>query len=227
MVDFKRHIDTLRMMFEGHSNALAEMERVRARFSEGAWDEARDRMEADIGRRSAEIERYVKRHILRYPYYHERHVEKLADFHKSAKYEQSVFIMSKFPDGDDDVSKRLQHVIDLVREETSTHGFTARLASDKHYHSMLWDNVELHALGCCRGIAIVENRSRPAFNPNVAMEWGWMRAMGKPVLFLMEQGFMHQPADWQGLLQEQFSWDDPDATVKPAVRRWFETMAGE
>jgi hypothetical protein len=37
-----------------------------------------------------------------------------------------------------------------------------------------------------RGIAIVEDRFNPNLNSNVAMEWGWMRAMNKPVLYLVE-----------------------------------------
>jgi len=227
MADFQRHIETLRMMFDGHKSALEEMERARARFSEGAWDEARDRMESDIVRRAEEIERYLKRHLLRFPFYHERHFEKLAEFHKAGKYRQSVFIMTKFPEGNEEPAQRLTEIINLVRSEIADRRFIPRLASDKRYHPMLWDNVELHALACCRGIAIVEDRYEGGLNPNVAMEWGWMRAMGKPVLFLMEQTFQHQRADWQGLLQEQFSWEDPAATVRDAVGRWFETTSEE
>jgi hypothetical protein len=49
-------------------------------------------------------------------------------------------------------------------------------------------------------IARVEDRHRNELNPNVAMEWGWMRAMGKRVCFLRESGFKNFRADLGDLL---------------------------
>ena len=65
------------------------------------------------------------------------------------------------------------------------------------YFDDVWSNVELYLLGCRYGIAIVEDRFKPELNPNVAMEWGWMRGLGKDVLFLVEkQAHKFVSADW-------------------------------
>jgi len=100
-------------------------------------------------------------------------------------------------------------------------GYTPRIAKRTTYHDWLWDNVELYLLACSRGIAIVEDKYRPELNPNVAMEWGWMRAMGKPVLFLAEQSFAHGRADWDGLIKHRFDWLDPARGTKEAIESWL------
>ncbi len=70
-------------------------------------------------------------------------------------------------------------------------------------------------LTCARGIAIVEDRFNPKLNPNVAMEWGWMRAMKKDVLYLVEKAVPAEqiPADLMGLIRSRFNWDDPEADI--------------
>lgn len=61
----------------------------------------------------------------------------------------------------------------------------------------------------------------PELNPNVAMEWGWMRAMGKRVLFLREDGFAHGRAYSGGLRTGSFDWDAPEPGVSTALTEWF------
>jgi hypothetical protein len=53
------------------------------------------------------------------------------------------------------------------------------------------------------------------------MEWGWMRAMGKRVLFLREKGFAHGRADLGGLRAWNFDWDDPEPGVLTALEAWI------
>jgi hypothetical protein len=81
--------------------------------------------------------------------------------------------------------------------------------------------VELHLLGCQQGVAIVEDRYLSELNPNVAMEWGWMRGMGKPVLFMVEEGFRHSRADIRGLIEDSFRWTDPEAGMTSAITTWL------
>jgi len=100
-------------------------------------------------------------------------------------------------------------------------GYIARIANEVHYHPILWDNVELYLLGCRRGIAIVEDKYLPELNPNVAMEWGWMRGMGRNVLYLVEKDFKKQRADWGGLIESPFDWTNPGSDIKAAVKAWL------
>ncbi len=85
----------------------------------------------------------------------------------------------------------------------------SKLATGARIHEWLWNEVEIHLLGCATAITIVEDRYRPELIPNLAMEWGWMRAMSKRVLFLREGSFAHGRADLGGLRSWTFDWNGP------------------
>src|ERR1700752_2940242 len=141
--------------------------------------------------------------VVDFPPQHTRHSLELDKFHQTAKFDKSIFIMTKFPDAKAPaaLNTELNVVIQAVRDAVTQAGYVARLASDVQYYGILWDNVELYLLGCFRGIAIVEDKYIPELNPNVAMEWGWMRGMGRKVLYLVEKDFKKQRADWGGLIE--------------------------
>jgi hypothetical protein len=165
--------------------------------------------------------------LVRYPPFHGRHFDKLADYYRcaSCSFEKSVFIMTKFPESGTAADQQLQKIIEAVRGAVTECGHVPRLASDAIFHSQLWDNVELYLLGSSRGIAILESKYKPELNPNVAMEWGWMRGMGRDILPLVEQDFAYRRADWGGLIEHKFEWDKPDSVCE-AVRRWLRGAAG-
>lgn len=159
--------------------------------------------------------------LITFPPYHLRHFPKLEEFHKIAPYDKSVFIMTKFPEGATALDAELKRVIKAVEDAVKKCGFTPRIASGKRYHPGLWDNVEVYLFGCQRAIAIVESKYRNELNPNVTMEWGWMRGMGKDVLYLVENTFDLDRADISGLLQDRFPWDAPEAAIDQAVTQWL------
>jgi nucleoside 2-deoxyribosyltransferase len=70
-------------------------------------------------------------------------------------------------------------------------------------------------------VAIVEDKVKSELNPNVAMEWGFMKAMGKPVLYLEEESFKERRADWSGLIRDPFAWDDPMPGIEKAITNWL------
>lgn len=142
----------------------------------------------------------------------------LANFWGQTPAQRSVFIMTKYPDGADaQLDQQLQAVIDTVVAAVTARGYHPHLAIKKKLHANLWENVECHMLGCARGIAIVEDRFNPKLNPNVAMEWGWMRAMRRPVTYLVEKAVAVVPADVAGLIQSRFDWLDPQADIPQRV----------
>lgn len=159
--------------------------------------------------------------LLKVPPWHSRHRTALGAFLKEGDSESSVFVMTKFPEGDGELDQRLNGIIELVRTGLAERGKLARLATGARFHEWLWDEVEIHLLGCATGIAIVEDRYRPELNPNVAMEWGWMRAMGKRVHFLRERDFAHGRADLGGLRAWDFDWNAPEAGIETALTEWF------
>lgn len=161
--------------------------------------------------------------LTRFPPYHGRHAPLLETFHQGGLYNQSVFIMTKFPDpqSQDAGDVRLREVIGAVQAAVARCQHTPRIASENNYHNSLWDNVELHLLGCSRGVAIVEDKHSQELNPNVAMEWGWMVGMGRRVLYLVEKDFQHSRADWGGLIKEPFDWGGDLKDIAQAVHKFL------
>jgi hypothetical protein len=149
----------------------------------------------------------------------------LQEFHAFASFERSIFVMTKFPEPDvrrqTDDDRKLERVINKVREAVSLKGYTARLAIDKSFDPVLWKNIEIYLIGCSKGIAIVEDKFGESINPNVAMEWGWMRSSRKNVLYLLEKKFENRKADFEGFLYADFSWDFPEEDVAAAVAKWL------
>jgi nucleoside 2-deoxyribosyltransferase len=76
-------------------------------------------------------------------------------------------------------------------------------------------------LCCSRGIAILEDRVADEFNPNVAIEYGFMRALNKPALLLADKAFRNLRADIVGTLRETFDLTDIEATIPLAIERWL------
>lgn len=185
----------------------------------------KDEMQADREKQIVNNEALILRalaELVAFPPHHVRHFPTAEDFSRVAPYERSVFIMTKFPEGQDPVDRELERVITAVKDAVTACGFTPRIASERRYHPGLWDNVEAYLFGCQRGIAIVEDKYRRELNPNVAMEWGWMRGMGRDVLYLVERTFTLGRADMAGLLEERFDWDNPEPAITAAVRRWLQ-----
>ncbi len=162
--------------------------------------------------------------LVLFPPHHGQYSQQVEQFCKTTPSDKLVFIMTKYPDGKD-ASKdaQLKRVIDSVKDSVTNCGFLPRLAADNKYHANLWENVEIYLLACGRGIAIVEEKFRPQLNPNVAMEWGWMRAMGKRVLYLVERDVEFEPADVGGLIKDRFHWDNPEPDVRKAI---FQELTG-
>lgn len=186
-----------------------------------AW---RDEQDSQIKSRIEKLDAYKRdlvEDVLRFPPQHRRHAQAVEAFHKTCAYEKAVFIMTKYPDGNDTLDRELEAVIAAVTDVVVACGYKPHLALDKKYHPILWDNVELYLLGCSRGIAIVESMYKQELNPNVAMEWGWMRGMARDVLYLVEDSFDLTRADWGGLIQDRFPWANPRPAITRAVTQWL------
>jgi hypothetical protein len=155
------------------------------------------------------------------PPHHLQYGQLLEQFNQVLKgkpYERRVFIMTKYSDGANaQLDAQLKTVIDTVKDAVRARGYHPQLAAETKLHPNLWENIECQMLACGRGIAIVEDRFNPKLNPNVAMEWGWMRAMKKPVLYLVEKSVAQMPADVAGLISSRFDWDDPKADIPQLI----------
>src|SRR5262249_39552272 len=134
-------------------------------------------------------------------------------------YEANVFIMSRFQPG----NRLLEELDKELRAVLRGHGVDPVRADDKMYmrDRNLWNNVCVYMICCKYGIAVLEDRVVNEFNPNVALEYGFMRALDKPTLLLADSGFRNLRADIIGTLREQFDITDIEGTIRAPVETWL------
>lgn len=140
-------------------------------------------------------------------------------FDDHPEYNKNVFIMTRFVS-----ENRLLEELDFeVRRVLRSNGLNPLRADDKMYlrDRNLWNNVCVYMTCCKYGIAILEDRIANEFNPNVAIEYGFMRALNKPVLLLADTGFRNLRADIIGTLREQFDITDIKGSVDKPIITWL------
>jgi hypothetical protein len=64
------------------------------------------------------------------------------------------------------------------------------------------------------------------FNPNISIEYGFMRGIGKRVLLLKELRLRALPTDITGKLYREFNMMDPDRTIAKQISLWAERDLG-
>jgi hypothetical protein len=80
-------------------------------------------------------------------------------------------------------------------------------------------------LGCSKGVAVLEDRAADEFNPNVAIEYGFMRALSRPTLLLADMAFRNVRANIVGILREPFDVTDIPGSVPPAIDKWVQELS--
>ncbi|GGM73901.1 hypothetical protein GCM10007977_089340 [Dactylosporangium sucinum] len=140
-------------------------------------------------------------------------------FRDHPRYEDNVFLMTRF----DPANKFLATLDATIRQTLRGKDLNPVRADDKMYmpDRNLWNNVCVYMLCCGKGVAILEDRAADEFNPNVALEYGFMRALNRPTLLLADKGFRNLRADIIGTLREQFDLLDIENTVPEALERWL------
>jgi CheY-like chemotaxis protein len=133
-------------------------------------------------------------------------------------FNKNVFIMTRFQPG----NAQLESIDGAIRRVLAAHGLRGHRADDRCYVAdrNLWDNVCVYMIGCKYGVAVLEDIIQQEFNPNVALEYGFMRGLGKETLLLKEKRFQPR-ADIMGTLWEEFDIFEIDSFVEAAINRWL------
>lgn len=145
----------------------------------------------------------------------DEHVKNFLADHPS--YDRNVFVMMRFND-----SPQLEEVFQTIKDTLAAKGMNAVRASDRDYTTSLWTNVEVYLTGCKYGIAVFEDIDVRDFNPNVALELGYMMGRGKRTLLLKEQRLRTLPADVVDRLYKPFDSYHIPTTVAAEVERWID-----
>lgn len=96
------------------------------------------------------------------------------------------------------------------------------MAADRTYHPHIWDNICVYMLGCKYGVAVFEEIEVRSFNPNIAIELGFMTALGRRCLPLKEKRMPALPVDVGSLIYKEFDAYDMGETVTRAVQDWVQ-----
>ena len=124
------------------------------------------------------------------------------------------FVMMRF--GETTVHSRIEVTIKRVLKK---HGLVGLLARDKEFHDDLFPNILTYMHGCDFGIAVFERLKSDEFNPNVALEAGYMFGLKKQVLLLKDQTLRALHTDLVGELYREFDPQKPEETIPNQVDR--------
>jgi hypothetical protein len=103
---------------------------------------------------------------------------------------RNVFVMMRFHP-----SPQLQSVHTAIVQTLAARNMKGLRADDRVYIDDLWDNIRVYMTGCRYGIAVYEDIDQRDFNPNVAIELGYMLGHEKRCLILKEKRLPTIPAD--------------------------------
>lgn len=129
---------------------------------------------------------------------------------------KNAFIMMQFG-----TTRLHEGIISTIRSCLSQYGITAFRADDREYHDDLFPNVLTYLYGCSFGIAVFERLEADDFNPNVSLEVGYMRALGKPVCLLKDKTLKTLQTDLVGKLYKEFDPQDPVISIPPEIEKWL------
>jgi len=118
-------------------------------------------------------------------------------------------------------TKAHEGIVEAIRDGLAPFNITAVRADDREYHEDLFPNVRTYLHGCGFGVAVFERIEAEDFNPNVALEVGYLLAMGKPVCLLKDHTLKTLHTDLVGRLYKTFDPLDPRGTIPPEISHWL------
>ncbi|MDB5969081.1 MAG: hypothetical protein JWQ90_1531 [Hydrocarboniphaga sp.] len=100
-------------------------------------------------------------------------------------------------------------------------GVTLLRADHHRYHRQLFDNVCVYLHGCAFAISVFEDAEDRGFNPNVALEVGYLQALNKPVLHLKSSSLKQMPTDLQGAPCCRYDPAGIDEVTRASIADWI------
>ncbi|WP_167755843.1 hypothetical protein [Vitreimonas flagellata] len=139
------------------------------------------------------------------------------------EYDRNVFVAMRFAQ-----TKQNDEIWNSISATLRNFGMFAHRADAKSYpqDDDLWNNVCVYMLGCKYGICVFDQIDDRDFNPNVQIEYGFMRACNKRVLLLKDQRQPTMPVDITGKIRREFDTYDIASTVAKQVSDWVERDLG-
>lgn len=138
-------------------------------------------------------------------------VKRLHDEHG----DRSIFLMLQLG-----ASGTTAQMIQEMKLALKSNGFVGLCATDAKFTDILWRNIQAFMHGCCGGLAIFDRIESDQYNANVALEAGYMIALGKPVAFLKERTVKGLQSDLAGHIWYPFDVHVRES-IHQAVHSWL------
>jgi tetratricopeptide (TPR) repeat protein len=129
---------------------------------------------------------------------------------------RNVFLIMRFKK-----EEPLQKIEEAIRTACAIRNLNVIRSDDKEYSDDLLNNVMTYIYGCSSGIAVFDQINYREFNPNIALEIGFMLSQCKKVLLLKDKAIPSMPTDVVGKIYKEFDTYHPMTTIPPLVDKWI------
>lgn len=129
----------------------------------------------------------------------------------------SVFVIMPFID-------TLDPVYEAIKKTFKKYKITAVRADSKEFSDDLWSNVSTY-LNCCIAAVAVFNKfdnEEDIYNPNVALEAGYVMALGRKVCLLKDSRLKKLSTDIISKLYKIYDANDIEKTVSQQIESWIQ-----
>ena len=135
----------------------------------------------------------------------------------------NVFIAMRFRPG-----KQFLEIHQAVKSGLLRYGLHGLRSDDRVYPADgdLWTNICIYMMGCKYGVCVFEEIDEREFNPNVPLEYGFMRAMNRQVLLLKDIRMPKMPSDMTGKLYRNFDTYNITMSIHEQISQWVERDLG-
>lgn len=125
-----------------------------------------------------------------------------------------VFVIMPF-------AKRYNKLYEVLKKVFKKRGFKAVRADEHTFHADLWENVNVYLDCCVAAVAFFEKKLCGSFNPNVALEVGYMLGRAKKVLIIKDRRIKDLPTDMKGKICYDYDRFENNETLEKNLEDWI------
>ena len=117
--------------------------------------------------------------------------------------------------------EELNKVYEIIKDIFASKGYSAIRADEKEFTNDLWENVRVY-LECCNvAVAVFDKNDQDSYNPNVAIEVGYMLSKGNKVCLLKDKKLPKLPSDLISKMYKEYDSDDVEGTLPEQLGLWI------
>lgn len=126
----------------------------------------------------------------------------------------AVFVIMPF-------REELNKVYEIIKDIFASKGYSAIRADENEFTNDLWENVRVY-LECCNvAVAVFDKNDKNKYNPNVAIEVGYMLSKGNKVCLLKDKKLPKLPSDLISKMYKEYDSDDVEGTLPEQLELWI------